>query len=52
MECSVVLVGQRQKPSWCLQVRITPLMPASASAETMASGSNFTGWKRFGSSSP
>ena len=29
-EWPVVAVGQRQKPSWCLQVRMTPRMPAAA----------------------
>ena len=28
-ECSVYLLGQRQKPSWCLQVSIRPRMPAA-----------------------
>ncbi|MEZ4638007.1 MAG: hypothetical protein R2856_24110 [Caldilineaceae bacterium] len=30
-ECSVYFDGHRQKPSWCLQVRIRPVMLASAS---------------------
>src|SRR5579872_5530174 len=51
-EWSVVLVGHRQKPSWCLQVRITPRIPASAKALTMASASKAVGLKTPGSSSP
>src|ERR1035438_6069939 len=52
MLCSVVLVGHRQKPSWCLQVRMTPRMPAAARALIMASASNAVGLKMLGFSSP
>ena len=52
MEWPVVLVGHRQKPSWCLHVRITPFMPPAFRSLMMASASKSVGAKMFGSSSP
>src|SRR5215831_1660240 len=49
-QCLVVLVGHKQKPSWCLAVRITPAMPAAANAATIASASKAAGLKTDGSS--
>ena len=43
---SVRSLSKRQKPSWCLLVRVTYLMPASFAIPTQASASNFTGLKR------
>ena len=51
-ECPVVAVGHRQKPSWCLAVRITPRNPACASVPTIWSGSKSVGAKTSGDSSP
>lgn len=31
---SVLVVGQRQKPSWCLQMTTTPVMPALFMVDT------------------
>ena len=51
-ECLVVLVGQRQKPSWCLAVIIAILKPPSFSERTHCSQSSSVGLKTAGSSFP
>ena len=45
-------LGQRQNPSWCLQVRIRPRMPAVARLSTHWSASSCAGSNRAGSSCP
>ena len=52
MLCSVVFVGQRQKPSWCLATTTKPRMPPSLHAPTIWSASNRVGFRSAGSSSP
>jgi len=51
-ECSVYFDSQRQNPSWCLQVRISPAMPASVAVPTIWSASNAVGANTSGDSSP
>lgn len=51
-ECSVVSVGQRQNPSWCLAVSMTMRNPASLSTSTHWSVSIAVGKKRSGDSRP
>ena len=48
----MVEVGQRQKPSWCFAVRITPVIPAAAQAATHWSASTFLGLNRSADSVP
>ena len=51
-ECSVVWVGQRQNPSWCLAVSITIPKPASRSVSTHWSVSISVGANTSGDSLP
>ena len=51
-ECSVYLLGHKQNPSWCLQVKISPFKPASFITATHCSASKAVGLKTSGLSSP
>jgi len=51
-ECSVYLLGHRQKPSWCLAVRIIIFMPASLQTLTHCRLSSCVGLKMDGFSVP
>jgi hypothetical protein len=50
--CSVNLLGQRQKPSWCLAVRIIRVTPAALAARTHCRQSSWVGLNSFSSSLP
>ena len=50
--CSVVRVGHRQKPSWCLAVSTSPFIPAAFTASTHWSQFSFFGSKIDSGSSP
>src|SRR5687768_5450670 len=52
MPCSVYLLGQSTKPSWCLQVRIIVLNPAFFNTVAHWSTSTCVGLKTAGCSSP
>ena len=52
MQCSVSMVGHRQKPSWCLAVSTMPRRAPALAAATIWSGSKSVGLNRLGSSSP
>ena len=51
-ECLVVTVGQRQKPSWCLAVRISVLKPPALAARAHCMASSALGLKIAGNSLP
>ena len=50
--CSVYLLGQRQKPSWCLQVRIRSLHPRGFAGGDPLVGVERRGIEQLGSSLP
>src|ERR1700722_1649517 len=50
--CSVYLLGQRQKPSWCLHVSITCFIPASLAVLTHCRASSLEGLNKESSSFP
>ena len=51
-QCSVYLLGQRQKPSWCFAVRIIRVMPADLAARTHWRASSSVGLNCAGFSVP
>src|SRR5215218_4552368 len=51
-ECLVYLLGHKQKPSWCLAVRIAPLNPASFKVCIHCSAFNSVGLNRVSDSLP
>ena len=52
MVWSVCLLGHRQKPSWCLQVRMRPFIPEALMASTHWSAFMPVGLKMAGFSVP